>query len=78
MTKCGALRNLIPFVQFKKREKHPWRSVKIKIVKMVPNRPTHHKPLRLHSHGRDKIKFIELCLFLHLKLHFIDRPGCSK
>ena len=25
--KCGALRNLIPFVQFKKREKHPWRSV---------------------------------------------------
>ena len=25
--KCGVLRNLIPFVQFKKREKHPWRSV---------------------------------------------------
>ena len=25
--KCGALRNLVPFVQFKKREKHPWRSV---------------------------------------------------
>ena len=24
---CDALRNLIPFVQFKKREKHPWRSV---------------------------------------------------
>ena len=24
---CGALRNLVPFVQFKKREKHPWRSV---------------------------------------------------
>ena len=24
---CGALRDLIPFVQFKKREKHPWRSV---------------------------------------------------
>ena len=23
----GALRDLIPFVQFKKREKHPWRSV---------------------------------------------------
>ena len=22
---CGALRNLLPFVQFKKREKHPWR-----------------------------------------------------
>ena len=26
---CGALRDLVPFVQFKKREKHPWRSVKI-------------------------------------------------
>ena len=25
--KCGALRDLVPFVQFKKREKHPWRSV---------------------------------------------------
>ena len=25
--KCGALRDLISFVQFKKREKHPWRTV---------------------------------------------------
>ena len=25
--KCDAMRNLVPFVQFKKREKHPWRSV---------------------------------------------------
>ena len=24
---CGALRDLVPFVQFKNREKHPWRSV---------------------------------------------------
>ena len=24
---CGALRGLVPFVQFKKREKHPLRSV---------------------------------------------------
>ena len=23
---CDALRDLVPFVQFKKREKHPWRS----------------------------------------------------
>ena len=23
---CDALRDLLPFVQFKKREKHPWRS----------------------------------------------------
>ena len=24
---CGELRDLVAFVQFKKREKHPWRSV---------------------------------------------------
>ena len=24
---CGALRDLVPFVQFRKRGKHPWRSV---------------------------------------------------
>ena len=24
---CGVLRDLQPFVQFKKREKHPWRTV---------------------------------------------------
>ena len=24
---CGALRDLVPFAQSKKREKHPWRSV---------------------------------------------------
>ena len=24
---CDAFRDLLPFVQFKKREKHPWRSV---------------------------------------------------
>ena len=24
---CGALCDLVPFAQFKKREKHPWRSV---------------------------------------------------
>ena len=24
---CGALRDLVPFAQFKKREKHPWKSV---------------------------------------------------
>ena len=24
---CGALHDLVPFVQFKKHEKHPWRSV---------------------------------------------------
>ena len=29
---CGALRDLVPFVQFKKSEKHPWRSVKFSTV----------------------------------------------
>ena len=24
---CDALRDLVPFLQFKKREKYPWRSV---------------------------------------------------
>ena len=27
LQKCGALRDLVAFVQFKKREKYPWRSV---------------------------------------------------
>ena len=27
LIKCDALRGLVAFVQFKKREKHPWRSV---------------------------------------------------
>ena len=27
MNKCDALHNLVPFAQFKNREKHPWRSV---------------------------------------------------
>ena len=27
MQLIGALRDLVPFVQFKTREKHPWRSV---------------------------------------------------
>ena len=27
MFKCDALRDLVPFVKFKKREKRPWRSV---------------------------------------------------
>ena len=27
MAICDALRDLVPFVQFENREKHPWRSV---------------------------------------------------
>ena len=29
---CGALRDLVPSVQFRKREKHPWRRVTFSIV----------------------------------------------
>ena len=29
---CDALRDLVAFAQFKKREKHPWRSVKFSKV----------------------------------------------
>ena len=47
---CDVLRYLVPFLQFKKREKHPWRSVTFsmdvfhvfKIVHTIPNRATHH------------------------------------
>ena len=55
---CDALHDLLPFVQFKKREKQPWRSVtlvKLHVcsklhgafhvfytVQMVPNRATHY------------------------------------
>ena len=33
---CGALRDLVPFVQFKKREKHPWRSVNFSKISLKP------------------------------------------
>ena len=37
---CGALRDLVPFVQFKKCEKHPWRSVNlIKLQASACNTP---------------------------------------
>ena len=36
---CGALRNLAPFVQFKKREKFPWRSVNFSKATEINTRP---------------------------------------
>ena len=33
---CGALRDLVPFAQFKKREKHPWRSVNVTKINASP------------------------------------------
>ena len=31
-TICDALRDLVPFVPFKKHEKHPWRSVNFRKI----------------------------------------------
>ena len=55
-----ALRDLIPFVQFKKHKKHPRRSVillhgcfsRFRIVQIVPNCATHHFliPVDVHLH----------------------------
>ena len=44
---CDALHDLVPFAQFKKREKQPGRSVTFSklagyIVQIVPNRARHH------------------------------------
>ena len=44
---CDALHDLVPFAQFKKREKQPWRSVTFSklagyIAQIVPNRARHH------------------------------------
>ena len=36
---CGALRDLVPFVQFKKREKHPWRSVNFNNLNKINTPP---------------------------------------
>ena len=34
---CYVLRDLVPFVQFKKRDKYPWRSVTLsKVVGFLP------------------------------------------
>ena len=35
-TICGALRDLVPFAQFKKREKHPWSSVTFSTKSSTP------------------------------------------
>ena len=32
---CDALRDLVSFVQFKKREKQPWRSVTFRLLKVA-------------------------------------------
>ena len=32
LKQCDALRDLVPFVEFKKHEKHPWRSATFRTV----------------------------------------------
>ena len=34
---CDALRNLVAFVQFKKREKQPWRSINFRLKLTLPH-----------------------------------------
>ena len=46
---CGALRDLVPFAQFKKREKHPWRSVNFRCFSRFLN-CTNGTKLRNASH----------------------------
>ena len=47
---CDALRNLVPFIQFKKREKHPWKSVTFS--KVASEEPaTLRKVTLLHGHS---------------------------
>ena len=46
---CSALRELVPFVQFKKREKHPWKSVNFSKIAgwswyQIAQRITNHEP----------------------------------
>ena len=46
---CDALRDLVPFIQFKKREKHPWRSVTFSKVACRLKRATLLKVTLLYS-----------------------------
>ena len=46
MDTYDGLRDLVPFVQFKKHGKDPWRSVTFSYsLQIVPNRATHHRLL---------------------------------
>ena len=38
---CDALRDLVPLAQFKKREKHSWRSATFSKATCLPNRVKH-------------------------------------
>ena len=54
-----ALRNLLPFVQFKKREKHPWRSVTLNCTNGTKLRKTEH--MKIWTSDRPISLLIILC-----------------
>ena len=60
--KCGALRDLVSFVQFKKCEKHPWRSVnfsKVAGFKQALNRPLN---VDYHDELLQSLSLINYCM----------------
>ena len=53
---CGVLRNLVPLIQFKKREQHPWRSFTIsKVAGLACNFTKSNTPLWVF------LTFFKLC-----------------
>ena len=69
--KC--LRDFVPFVQFKKREKHPWRS---EILGKTPNRARDIKNF-YSGLGRDK-KRLNVLYFTNTNILIILPPTLNK
>ena len=84
LNKWDALRGLVPFVQFKKRKKHPWRK-----VTLIPNGTKSHKPSEIYF---EQI-FTKMCTYIQLQrilptnksdvfrdneiIYFTMMPGCT-
>ena len=67
-----ALRNLAPFVQFKKREKHPWRSDSFsKVTYFLQLYLTYHYPHGSFSCFLNDTKGTKLCKASHAIKSFI-------
>ena len=58
---CGALRDFVPFAQFKKREKHPWWSVNFSKVAGIT---CFNIKFQLNSNLADELFCISQKLFL--------------
>ena len=66
---CDALRDLVPFVKFQKREKHPWRSISFcKVATLIKIKLLHGCfPRFIHYiNGTKSCKSSHINLFLHL------------